>query len=147
LPLFSPLAIAGYITGFGGSGLIYQHLFGARAYLHVPLAGVTGGLLGVGVAFATLRLVSRFESGRGARDSEAYGQEAEITVAIPVDGFGEVAYVAGGIRQAIPARGDGGAFVAGQRVRIVRIVGGTAQVRALPALDEGSVDSTNKRFS
>jgi membrane protein implicated in regulation of membrane protease activity len=148
LPLFSPMTIAAYITGFGGSGLIYHHLLGDRPFLHVPAAAVTGAAMGVGVSFMAYKLISRFESGKPAHESEAYGQDAEVTVAIPVDGFGEVAYVASGIRRAIPARAEPGVgHAAGERVRVVRITGGTAHVRAVFSFDPASSGQLGDRHS
>lgn len=135
LPVFSPMVLAAYVTGFGGSGLIYRYLFGDRPILHVPLAAVTGLGLGVGVAYFSWRLISFFESARMAREQDAYAQDAEVAVAIPDGGFGEVAYVSGGARQSLPARAElGSTFRAGDRVRIVRITGGTALVRPVTAL-------------
>ncbi len=136
LPLLSPTVISCYAACFGGSGLIYQYLFGVdRLWLHFPLAGATGFILGVAVAYAMWKLTTTFSAHRTAREADAIGATAEVTVSIPETGVGEVAFISGGTRQATMARSaDGRAYKQGPPVRIVRLAEGTAYVSDLPQL-------------
>lgn len=154
LPLLSPTVLSCYATAFGGSGLIYQYLFGEeQLWLHFPLAGFTGLALGVAMAWTIWKVTTTFSAHRTAREEEAIGAPAEVTVSIPEQGVGEVAFIGGGTRQATMARSiDGRAYKQGTAVRIVRLSEGTAYVTELPspgergALQEGVAAGQQERI-
>jgi len=67
------------------------------------------------------------------RQARLIGQVAEITTPIPVNGVGQIAFVAEGSRVTYSARAtdEQSAFERGTPVRIERIVGGMAYVSAI----------------
>ncbi len=139
LPLFSPTALAVLLTTFGGSGLVYGYLTGDRPIIHVPAAGATAALAWVGAAYVALKLARLLETPHVNRMLEALQHEAEVTVSIPEGGFGEVAVIVDGVRQTFPARAEADTtFHSGDRVRIARIVQGSAFVRPAPAFTQAS---------
>ncbi|MFN7132777.1 MAG: hypothetical protein ACK4N5_11900, partial [Myxococcales bacterium] len=134
-----------YAACFGGSGLIYQYLFGVdRVWMHFPLAGATGLALGVGVAYTMWKLTTTFSAHRTAKESDAIGALAEVSVSIPEVGMGEVAYVAAGTRQNVTAKSaDGRAYKQGTAVRILKMLDGTAYVTEAPLLQQVGSDTVN----
>ena len=130
LPLFSPTAIAGYLTGFGATGYgLHGGLGVASPLVHVPVALFGALVLGVGVSWVTVKVLSFGEISSAEGPAELPGRTGEITVAVPAGGVGEVAFLAGGRRNATAARSvDGAPIAPGTRVRIVRVVGATLLV-------------------
>ncbi len=144
LPLFSPTAIAGYLTGFGATGLGLHGGLGIESPLiHVPIALFGAAVLGVGVAWATVKILAYGEISSAEGPAELAGRAGEITVTVPAGGVGEIAYLAGGRRNAGAARSASGREIPrGARVRIVRLEGATFLVEPegaysleLPAAD------------
>jgi hypothetical protein len=137
LPLFSPTALAAYVTGFGACGLALGHFGVVNPLLTVPVSLAFGAAFGTGLLWSLARLASSAEGNSLASHDEVVGQDVEVSIAIPESGLGEVAFVAGGTRQALPARAEAGqSFPQGARVRVVRAVEGTLHVTrgaALPA--------------
>jgi membrane protein implicated in regulation of membrane protease activity len=127
LPLFSPTAIAGYLTGFGATGLgLHAGLGIETPLIHVPVALLGAAVLGVGVAWITVKVLALGEISSAEGPESLVGRSGEITVAIPAGGVGEIAFLSGGRRNAGAARAVGGAAIpAGSRVRIVRLEGST----------------------
>jgi len=134
LPLFSPTAIAGYLTGFGATGYGLVGGLGIdEPLVHVPAALFGAAVLGFGVAWGTVRLLQIGETDSAAYRAALVGRKGELTVGIPDGGVGEVAYLAGGTRSTAPARtADGGPLPRGTAVRIVRADDTTFVVRAVP---------------
>ncbi len=106
LPAYSflnPIAFAAFLGGFGATGLIGNGL-GLSRWLALPLA------LGVGLALSLLlfrlfvRLILASEGGDAPALLSAVGQLATVTVSIPADGIGTIAYVLAGRRETIAAR-------------------------------------------
>lgn len=125
----SMLAIASFVSSFGGFGLIAVTLFGAGTVVSF-LAALFGGLvIGVAAQVFFLYILSPTISSE-VRQMRLIGQAAEITTPIPADGVGQIAFVAEGSRVTYSARAAGEAevFERGTPVRIERIVGGMAYV-------------------
>lgn len=122
----SPVTICMFITAFGGVGLLGKRLLGLGTVEHLGLASVSGLV----VAAATVYLFNAFfdvtQSSSEPRHGEVLGVEAEVTVAIPEHGVGQIAYVLRGSRFTAPARGvDGERFTAHESVIVRRVIGGT----------------------
>ncbi|MBI5546780.1 MAG: hypothetical protein HY901_23095 [Deltaproteobacteria bacterium] len=133
LPLFSPLVIACFLASFGGSGMLFQKLLGDQLWLHAPLAAGTSLITGSAIAFAIWKLTSTFNSHRNARVTDALGILAEVSVTVPKQGMGEIAYVSGNTRQTLTARSaDGREFKQGTSVKVLRIDNGIALVGEPP---------------
>lgn len=134
LPLLSPTVLSFLVASFGGAGLIYRSVFGERPWIHAPLAGVTAAAMALAMAFGIWKITSTFESNRNARVTDVLGTLAEVSISVPKEGAGEIAYVSGGTRQTLSARSsDGKAHKQGQKVKVLRVADGIAWVsEALP---------------
>ena len=133
LPLLSPTVISAFLASFGGAGLLYRQIFGDRPWLHVPLAVVTAAVMGVALAYLIWKITSTFDSNRVAHLTDALGAVAEVSVTIPKDGVGEVAYVSAGTRQTLSARSsDDLEHKQGARVKVLKVSDGVAYVGELP---------------
>jgi hypothetical protein len=129
LPILSPAVLSCIVASFGGSGLIYEYYLGDRPWLHAPLAGVTSLGLGVATAFFVWKVTSLLSSNRVARTSDALSASVEVTVSVPIEGAGEIAYVSAGTRQTLTARSaDGREHKQGSSVRVLRVDEGIAWV-------------------
>jgi hypothetical protein len=136
LPVFSPTVIAFFLATFGASGLLYQRVLGIQnPWIHTPMAGATAVASGIGLAYVLYKITSGLESNRMARVSDAMLAPVEVTISVPKEGMGEIAYVSAGTRQTISARTvDGREHKQGSMVRVLKIVDGVAFVgETLPA--------------
>lgn len=131
-PLLSPVTLSMFVASFGAAGLIFMKALGW------PFAGHVGGALlaatALGLATATLlyKLFKATSAGSAPDGSEAVGQDAEVTLAIPHAGLGEIAYVIRGSRFTSPARcADGKELPASTPVKIVQLVGTTYLVEKI----------------
>ncbi len=133
LPLFSPTAISGYATGFGGTGLILVGGLGITdPWHHVPGALAGAAALGLATAWTTVKLLHAGETSSEGQLASMPGRTGELTVGIPAGGLGEIAYLAGGVRSTAAARTpDGAAVPRGAKVRVVRVEGATFVVAPL----------------
>ncbi|HEY3446941.1 MAG TPA: hypothetical protein VGK67_11285 [Myxococcales bacterium] len=134
LPLLSPTVISAFVASFGGAGLLFKQLLGDNPFLHVPLAGATAMAMAVAMAYLIWKITSSLDSNRMARITDAVGTLAEVTVSVPKQGMGEVAYVSANTRQTMSARSvDGNEYKQGSRVKVLRVNDGVAYVGELPA--------------
>jgi len=132
---FSPLVIAFFLTCFGGVGMLMTIAFDLIPLISLPIAAASGFLLAWLLAAMFNRLLGGMASSSEVRLSTLVGTDAEVTVAIPPMGVGEIAYIAMGSRYVTPARSTEQAVIPRYAtVRITRIVGNTFFVR--PAAEE-----------
>ncbi len=125
----STLAIASFISAFGGLGLISVTLFDAGPIPSL-LAALGGGLIvGIAAQLFFLYILSPTISSE-IKQTRLIGMVAEIITPIPANGVGQIAFVAKGSRVTYSARAtDEQSLVErGTAVRIERIVGGMAYV-------------------
>jgi membrane protein implicated in regulation of membrane protease activity len=127
----SMLAIASFITAFGGTGLVTAAL-GAAAVTSLIAALFGGFLMGIAAQVFFMYILSPTISSE-VLQAKLIGQVAEITTPIPANGVGQIAFVAQGSRVTYSARStsEGEAVIRGTPVRIERIVGGMAYVSRL----------------
>jgi membrane protein implicated in regulation of membrane protease activity len=129
-PLLSPVTLAMFISTFGGIGFLLKRMSTMPVAVQVPIAAASGLILGGGVSWFFYRIMRSLESTSHIRADEAVGQEAEVTVPIPKDGLGEIAFTAKGSRTSSPARSaDGLEIAARTTVKIVKLVGSTYHVQ------------------
>ncbi len=129
LPVFSPLVMACFLATFGGTGMLYRKLLGDNPWLHAPLAAVSALALGFAIAFGIWKLTTTFSSHQNARASDVLATMAEVSVTVPAQGMGEIAYVSGGTRQTLSARSaDGKEHKQGGSVKVFRLTEGVAWV-------------------
>lgn len=124
-PAFGPTAIAGYVTGFGAFGMLATGLGITSPFLSIPIALGGSATMGLGLAYATFKLIQIGEVSSTVSLQAMVGREAQISVSIPASGVGEVMFTAGGTRRTAPARTiEGGGLPTGRSVRVARIEGG-----------------------
>jgi membrane protein implicated in regulation of membrane protease activity len=132
---FSPLVIAFFLTCFGGVGILVTIAWNLPPLISLPIAAVSGFLLAWLLTLMFNRLLGGMASSSEVRLNTLVGTDAEVTVAIPPIGVGEIAYIAMGSRYVTPARSDEQSPIPRYAtVRITRIVGNTFFVR--PAVEE-----------
>jgi hypothetical protein len=130
LPLLSPTVLSAFVAAFGGTGLLLQKLFPWMGeWMTGLIAGGSATAMGVGLAYLLYKITSTLEANRVARASDALASQAEVTVTIPVQGAGEIAYVSANTRQTLTARsGDGREHKQGGAVRVLKVADGVAYV-------------------
>jgi membrane protein implicated in regulation of membrane protease activity len=125
----SPMTIAVFSTTFGGTGIILRRLFDQPLLVSIPVS-LAAGLAVAGAVFVFFYKV--FQAVQASSEPEVamvVGMPAEVTVAIPAGGVGEIAYVAGGGRFTGVARSETGQEVPRySHVRITKVVGNTFYV-------------------
>mgnify|MGYP001562697653 CR=1 FL=1 len=128
----SPVTLAMFIATFGGTGILMKKLLNLPPIVHVPVAGVSGIVVGLAVSWFFYKVMVKTQSSSHARTEEAIGAEAEVTVPIPHEGLGEIAYTLRGTRLTNPARtADGKELPARTSVKVVKQVGNTFIVQKL----------------
>ncbi len=131
-PLLSPVTLAMFIATFGGIGFLLKRLTPLPPMVQVPVAALSGILVGGGAAWFFYTIMRAMESTSHSRGDEAVGGDAEVTVPIPDDGLGEIAFTARGSRQNCQAQTvDGKALPAHTAVKIVKLVGSTYHVQKI----------------
>lgn len=117
----SPISIAGFITSFGGVGLIATQ--GFRADGPQSLVWAIAGALVVGVASHLLffYIFIAPQASSAINSNDLIGITAEVTAPIPGNSVGEIAYVAMGERHTATARSSSGRDIA--RGALVTIAG------------------------
>jgi len=125
-PILSPVSISMAILAFGGSGLIFKKVLLWPPSLHVPAAAICAAIVALIVAWLLFKLFSVTQASSHGTAEEAVGLPAEVTVAIPHQGLGEIAYTMRGTRMLNPAQtADGKELPPQTMVRIVKLVGNT----------------------
>jgi len=132
---FSPLVIAFFLTCFGGVGMLLSTTVARSALISLPIAVISGFIFAWLLVILFNRVLGGMASSSEVRLSTLVGTEAEVTVAIPPMGIGEIAYIAMGSRYVTPARNEEQTPIPrSATVRITRIVGNTFFVR--PTVDD-----------
>ena len=98
----SPLVMSTLLFSFGVMGFLVDHWLAGAI---VGLAAAAGGaFLGGGGAYWSLNKLSRVEGGSATKVRQLLGHQAEVSVAVPEKGFGEIVYVQNQTRYNAPAR-------------------------------------------
>lgn len=120
----SPVVLAMFIASFGGTGIILMKYLHWPLFQHLPVAAVSG-LAIAGAVFAFFhKIFSVTQASSESIAEEMVGQEAEVTVPLPHQGLGEIAYTSRGARYTNPAQSeDGKELPAGTPVKIVKLIG------------------------
>lgn len=129
---FSPLVIAFFLTTFGASGILLSKA-PVLGTLSILFAGVISVLLAWGFISFFNRVLGSMAVSSEVRVASLIGMEAEVTVAIPAQGVGEIAYIAMGSRSTAPARSEEPIPIPRYAtVHIARIAGNMLYVRPIP---------------
>lgn len=122
----SPVTIAMFISTFGGVGILMKRFVDPHFYVHIPVAAVAAFAVAGVVSYIFYKILATTQSTSQPKPEEAIGLEAEITVAIPNNGLGEIAYTLRGTRLTNSAQSkDGKELPARLTVKIVKQVGNT----------------------
>ncbi len=122
----SPVVLAMFVATFGGAGIIFKKVLALPLGVHIPLALVSALGVATAVFYLFYKVFAVTQSSSEARAADVIGLEAEVTVSIPHQGLGEIAYTIAGTRYTNPARtADGKELPAHAQVRIVKLVGNT----------------------
>lgn len=100
----SPISIAAFVTSFGGIGIIATQGFGLDSPLSLVYATVGSIIVALVSHFVFFYAFIAPQASSALKSSDIVGQTAEITVPIPGNSVGEIAYVAMGERHTATAR-------------------------------------------
>lgn len=126
----SPFALAMFGAAFGLSGLILRNAFSAGAATSLLGATVIGLIAGVLAQVLFLYVLAPSKSSHFTLADVAAGREAEVTVTIPAEGLGTIAFNTASGRVTLGARSAAGKQIAkGQAVFIEKVSGRVAVVR------------------
>ena len=129
----SPFALAMFGATFGLTGLLTRFWLEMNAIPSILWATAVGLVFGAAGQAFFLLVLSPSKSSHFSLDNDAIGREAEVTISIPKDGQGRIAYNNVSGRVVLGARSvDGKPIRAGQVVIIERISGRVATVRPSP---------------
>ncbi|MEK7466670.1 MAG: NfeD family protein [Planctomycetota bacterium] len=111
-PLFSPIAIAIFLTAFGAGGMIGQEVLKDRhPAFSLAIAAVSGVVFAALIASAMAFIFKKTIATSHARESEILGIEAQIAITIPAGGTGKISYEVAGSRFSAPARAMSGSEI------------------------------------
>lgn len=117
-----------FVTAFGGFGAIGAHL-GYRIEISTAI-GLVGGMIFGGIIYLFARFLYGQQASSGVGVGELVGRTAQISVAIPAGGLGQVRCALGeNVVEKLARTVDGGAIPANTSVKIESIVGETVLVR------------------
>jgi hypothetical protein len=117
-----------FVTAFGGFGAIAVHL-GYRIEISTAI-GIIGGLIFGGIIYLFARFLYGQQATSGVAVAELVGRTAQISVAIPAGGLGQVRCALGEtVVEKLARTVDGVAVPANTSVTIESIAGETVLVR------------------
>lgn len=135
----SPATISVFLATFGGVGIILTSLFDLGLLVTLPASAGAAFLVAAVVFTFFYRLFMSVQASSEPRMAEAVGAKGEVTVPIPADGVGEIAFVVRGSRLTAPARSQQGVDLPRYApVRVLRQVGSTFYVQALTEEESGA---------
>jgi membrane protein implicated in regulation of membrane protease activity len=125
---FSTRILSVFITAFGGFGAIGINL--GRSIEVSTLYGLAGGVFFGGIIYLFASFLYSQQASSDIRTSDLVGCTAQVTVAIPKGGVGQVRMTMGeSVVEKIARAQDGGEIPAGALVKIEAIVGEDIRVR------------------
>jgi hypothetical protein len=117
-----------FVTAFGGFGAIGVHL-GYRTEISTAI-GLAGGIFFGGIIYLFASFLFSQQASSDVRVSELIGRTAQVSVAIPAGGLGQIRCAMGeGVVEKLARTVDGGAILANTSVKIESIAGETVLVR------------------
>lgn len=128
---FSTRVLAVFLAAFGMVGAAARYT--GLTPLTSAAAGLGGGYGFGWLAWRLLRLVWSQGASSHIRAQDLVGQHAEVTVAVPASGVGQVACIVNGVRTYQIARSaSGGDIPLGTHVRIVHVTAEGVSVEPVP---------------
>lgn len=130
---FKPIVIATFITLFGGFGII-GHFMSSIAAIFVFMFALAMGLIGAAAIFyAVVVPMYKCQSNSVISSESIVNTIADVITPIPLEGLGEVSYIAGGSKYTSPAKSLNQEEISkGTQVVIVNIKDNIAEVIKKP---------------
>jgi hypothetical protein len=128
ISFLNPRVLSVFVTAFGAFGAIGVHL-GYRIEISTAI-GLVGGLLFGGILFLFARFLYGQQASSGVGIGELVGRTAQVSVAIPSGGLGQIRCALGeSVVEKLARTVDGGTIPANTSVKIESVVGETVLVR------------------
>jgi membrane-bound ClpP family serine protease len=120
--VFSARVMASFLTAFGVGGIVGRYY--DLPHPAASAVGIVAGLVMAGAVYQFARLLYSQQASSSVQMTSLVGRSAEVSVAIPEGGVGQVALIASGERTEHVARGvDGRAIARGTEVVITALRG------------------------
>jgi hypothetical protein len=128
ISFLNPRVLSVFVTAFGGFGAIGVHL-GYRIEISTAI-GLVGGLVFGGILFLFARFLYSQQASSSIGIGELVGRTAQVSVAIPSGGLGQIRCALGeSVVEKLARTVDGGTIPANTSVKIESVVGETVLVR------------------
>ena len=108
--IFSVRIMAAFLTAFGVGGVVAR--YNGLSHPAASGVGVLAGIVMAGLVYQFARMLYAQQASSEVRMNTLIGKSAEVSVAIPASGIGQVVVIASGERSEHIARGAGGLAVA-----------------------------------
>jgi membrane protein implicated in regulation of membrane protease activity len=134
-PFLQPMVIVGFITGFGGAGIVMTDYLAVAQVIIIPLAIIIALSLSVFVYYIYVKPMNNAEVSTGFTYADLVGAIAEVTIPLPKEGYGEVLInIGGGNTNQIAASFDQDEIASGERVVVVEVKDDTLYVSKVDEL-------------
>jgi hypothetical protein len=126
----SPMVICVFLAVFGGTGIICIELLETSILVSLALSTIMGILVAMAFFTAMSWLMNKAQGSMGLSATSILGSEAEVTLAIPRNGLGEISFVANEMRQRASAKSENGVPIPQSHVvEVIRYTGNFYIVR------------------
>lgn len=117
-----PMSLVGGVVAFGGAGILFTQYSPFAAWVSLALSLLIAVALAVGLFFFYVKPMREAENSIAYSMSELPGRIGEVTIPIPVGGFGEVEFSFGhGRFHEIAESAEGEELAAGERVLAIEV--------------------------
>ncbi|HZG56977.1 protease [Paenibacillus sp.] len=124
-----PIAVVGGIVAFGGAGILLSTYTLLGAFATAAVSAAAAALLAVGLFFFYVKPMSEAEHSIAYSMQELTGKIGEVSVPIPVGGYGEVGFTFGhGMVYHIADTSEREPLPAGEKVLAIEVKDGVVTV-------------------
>ncbi len=124
-----PMLVVGGLVAFGGAGILLTEYGSFAAWNVAVLSLLAAALLAIGLFFFYVRPMNEAEQSTAYSISELEGKIGEVSVPIPVGGFGEVGFTFGhGLVYHTAQSVEAEPIPAGERVLAIEVKDGVVAV-------------------
>lgn len=129
-PIVNPMTMAAFLTWFGGTGYLLEHLRHIWVYAGLALASLAGATGATIVFLFVGKVLMARETDLDPMDYEMVGVLGHVSSSVRSGGTGEIIFVQEGVRKPCAARSEGDEpLVKGEEVVVTRYERGIAYVR------------------
>jgi membrane protein implicated in regulation of membrane protease activity len=133
----NPMVIVGGITVFGGAGILLSEYTTLVAFAIIMFAVLISIAVSIMVYFFYVKPMQQAENSTGFSMEDLNGKIGEITIPVPVTGYGEVMIrIGGGNTNQIAASFDKEEIPSGARVVVIESVDGVLHVSRFTSDDD-----------